>query len=530
METLRLIMSGAVVGQELAAEFGPLPPAFLPVGVKRLYELQLAGLAGAGPVHLVLPETFVVPPFDRERLAELSVEIVAIPEGLRLGEAVVYALNAIGLGDRPAHILHGDTLINEPPLGARDVIIGGVQTHAYAWAEIEMDGERVARLADVPAGEEGRGLAVAAGYFAFASSLALVRALTRARGDIIGGINLYLADHAVAMEPAPDWLDFGHVQTFFQSRLAVATARAFNSVRINGLTAYKSSQDMAKMAAEAGWLAAAPAALKPYCARLVDAGVADGRGYYQTEYEYLPVLAELFVHGAIARRSWLGILRSCEDFLRLCALYRGPGPAAAALEALAADKTLERLEAFARENGFDIHRSLSFEGRPAPSLTGMAKALAGGLDLDPARRESVMHGDFCFSNILYNARVRRIKTIDPRGSAGGAASLYGDPRYDLAKLAHSIVGRYDQIIAGRCRVRQHGTDFALSFEPLACQPWLAAALADLRVDGIAGDDQSVRAVTAGLFLSMIPLHADRPDRQRAFVANALRLFMDLDRA
>jgi hypothetical protein len=32
----------------------------------------------------------------------------------------------------------------------------------------------------------------------------------------------------------------------------------------------------------------------------------------------------------------------------------------------------------------------------------------------------------------------------------------------------------------------------------------------------------------GLFLSMLPLHADRPDRQGAFIANALRLFGDLD--
>ena len=32
----------------------------------------------------------------------------------------------------------------------------------------------------------------------------------------------------------------------------------------------------------------------------------------------------------------------------------------------------------------------------------------------------------------------------------------------------------------------------------------------------------------GLFLSMLPLHADRPDRQQAFVANALRLWRELD--
>ena len=31
-----------------------------------------------------------------------------------------------------------------------------------------------------------------------------------------------------------------------------------------------------------------------------------------------------------------------------------------------------------------------------------------------------------------------------------------------------------------------------------------------------------------LFLSMLPLHADRPDRQQAFIGNALRLWTALD--
>jgi hypothetical protein len=31
-----------------------------------------------------------------------------------------------------------------------------------------------------------------------------------------------------------------------------------------------------------------------------------------------------------------------------------------------------------------------------------------------------------------------------------------------------------------------------------------------------------------LFISMLPLHADRPERQTAFLANALRLYSQLD--
>jgi hypothetical protein len=527
VDAIRLIMSGAVVGQELAAEFGPLPPAMLPVGMKRLYELQLAEFGDARPAHMVLPESFPLSDLDRARLDALGVEVIAIPEGLRLGEAVIYALNSIGLTDRPVRLLHGDTLITDLPAEGGDLIVGGAHANEYAWAEINLDGERIVSLETVPAGEDGRGRPIAAGYFVFSSSLDLVRCLTRARGDFIEGVNQYLAGHAVVIAPARQWLDFGHVQTFYQSRLAVTTARAFNTVRLDGLTAAKSSDDAAKMRAEAAWLAGAPPDLQPYCARLVETGEADGRAFYKTEYEYLPLLSELFVYGAIGRAPWMRILASCEAFLGLCARHEGPGSAAAALERLAGAKTLARLEAFARATGFDIDKPLSFEGRPCPSLRRIAETLAAALGEGDGRAACVMHGDFCFSNILYSPRLRRIRVIDPRGAAGEGASLYGDTRYDLAKLAHSVVGRYDQIIAGRYVAGADGGDYAIAFEALPHQAWLAAALSELKVADRSGDDPAVRAVAAGLFLGMLPLHADRPDRQGAFIANALRLFREL---
>lgn len=530
--TVRLIMSGAVVGQELAAEFGPLPPSFLPVGVQRLYQLQMRALAGSGPVHLVLPETFAVPEHDAERLAELGVEVVPIPEGLRLGEAIVYALNAIGAGDVPVHLLHGDTLILEPPVGRDDLIVGGPRASEYAWAEMETDAAgRVLSLVNTLAGEDGHeGWPLAAGYFAFASGLDLLRSLTRQRGDFISGINHYLGGHEVSLVAAADWLDFGHLTTFFQSRLAVTTARAFNTVRIDGLTARKSSEDTAKMRAEAHWLQAAPPAVQIYAARLLGFGLERGRAFYETEYEYLPVLSELFVHGELGRKPWLRIMGSCEDFLKALAGVRGDGSGDRALRTLAADKTIARLEAFARASGQSITAPLLYDGRPCPSLLEIAEALSPAMGLASGRFECAMHGDLCFSNILWDSRVRRIKAIDPRGLVGEQPTLYGDLRYDLAKLAHSVVGRYDQIVAGRYRLELYGADYALAFDPAACQPWLEGALGDLSVDGVGGLSEPVRAVMASLFLSMLPLHADRPDRQQAFIGNALRLWTNLDRS
>ena len=56
-----LVTSGAYVGAELAAEFGPLPPAFLPVGNRRLIAHQHAALAhGFDRIVLTLPTNISV--------------------------------------------------------------------------------------------------------------------------------------------------------------------------------------------------------------------------------------------------------------------------------------------------------------------------------------------------------------------------------------------------------------------------------------------------------------------------------------
>src|SRR4029078_11733833 len=63
----------------------------------------------------------------------------------------------------------------------------------------------------------------------------------------------------------------------------------------------------------------------------------------------------------------------------------------------------------------------------------------------PLPYETISHGDCCFSNILYDERIRLLKLIDPKG-AMTADQLFSDPLYDFAKLSHSILGGYDFII------------------------------------------------------------------------------------
>jgi hypothetical protein len=533
-EPIWLILSSAFVGQELAAEFGRLPPCFLPVGMKRLFEYQLERLGSASDIRLTLPEGFEVPAGDAAMLAAAGVETLAIPEGLTLGEAVVYACNLIGAGDQPLHILHGDTLIEAVPRGYLDQIGIAESGDGYSWAEVECDANgRVVSLQTVAAGDASeRRYPVACGYFGFSSAAKLVRCITRSRGDFIVGVTLYAQEQPLQTTQVGSWYDFGHLRTFYRSRRLVTTARAFNSLQIDGITVRKFSHSAGdKIRAEADWYAALPPPLRVFTARLIDSGMTkDGAPCYDTEYEYLPTLGEVFVFGSLDRPSWGHALVSCSEFLNACGAIQDVNARGSdALEALVRHKTPARLIQFAREDHTSIEADMRYEGRPLPSLTRIAEDVIARIDWTSDRIATVMHGDFCFSNILYNSRVRRIRVIDPRGFAfEGRHDVFGDTRYDLAKLGHSILGRYDHIIAGRCSVNNAFGDYAIEFDQALHHGWVEAGFKELAIDSLKGDSAEVHAIIVSLFLSMLPLHADRPDRQRAFIANALRLYAQMD--
>ena len=133
-----------------------------------------------------------------------------------------------------------------------------------------------------------------------------------------------------------------------------------------------------------------------------------------------------------------------------------------------------------------------------------------------------MHGDFCFSNIFYDPKLDSIKVIDPRGSIDDLNKrITGAIEYDVLKLAHSFIGNYDKIIAGHFNiVKINGMEIIEFDEPSKELEsyFFKKAKCEYNID-----KNFIILGQISLFLSMIPLHNDRPDRQNAFYLNAVRL-------
>src|ERR1700733_9117204 len=103
-----IITSAAFINSEMSAEFGLLPPAFLPVGNARLYRRQAALLSRlADRVVLTLPESFVLPDHDVQLLKQLNLRVIRLPDGLSLAQSVMLAIIQSIEGDEPVILLHG---------------------------------------------------------------------------------------------------------------------------------------------------------------------------------------------------------------------------------------------------------------------------------------------------------------------------------------------------------------------------------------------------------------------------------------
>ena len=136
---------------------------------------------------------------------------------------------------------------------------------------------------------------------------------------------------------------------------------------------------------------------------------------------------------------------------------------------------------------------------------------------DSVNHVSIIHGDPSFANILFSPRSMNYKLIDPRGCFI-IDTIYGDYRYDLAKLRHCYHGRYDEITNNLFNVKRINNKIKLDFMKNNDYSLMDKIMEDNNIN-----IDEIELIEGLLFISMIPLHSDYPDRQLAFFATGIKI-------
>ena len=527
-EPLFLLLSGTYVGPELVSEFGQLPPCFLPCGTQRLYEDQIRfGRTLAPDLAIMLPDDFVAPVPDAEKLAANDIRILRADRQGTAAESLSDALNALDHQGR-IFVLFGDTLVSYGDEASEpDSFASGTTRHLARWASYAEDDGRTVFSENVQA--DGEDHSVVAGFFDFADA-ALLRDLAARYPDFIDLLNAYAAARDLHPLPATRWLDFGHLHTYYWSRRTELASRAFNSVTADGLTIRKTGTPARKIYAEASWFQDLPVRLRPFVPHFIDVHHEPQIGY-ELEYLHLPILSELYTFASLPSRLWLNIIASCKNFLETCQAERPrpfettPDYPARFFRDMFVGKTMRRLGTFAESADLLLDREWQLNGQRLPTILKTVENMVALIRPSAASDICIWHGDFHFANIFFDFRSQRVRVVDPRGMLpDGTVTMFGDARYDIAKLTHSVVGMYDFLMAGRYVLdRRGGYNIRLEFQPDAERDRFIREFSAYRIGPYACGGAEMTAMVALLFLSMLPLHDNDPDRQFALLANGLRL-------
>ena len=225
-----------------------------------------------------------------------------------------------------------------------------------------------------------------------------------------------------------------------------------------------------------------------------------------------------------------GIIDACVAYLNDEICFKSNNPLSVAIQndKLYFEKTLSRLKIYAKQSRVSLYHTWLINGIETPSLMDIIKETDCLITKRNVCFATLMHGDLCFSNILYDFKSKSIKIIDPRGIDNeGNICIYGDFRYDVAKLAHSVLGMYDFIIGGMFVYNESNPyDVSLHFEQNDEIIHVQNYFRSQKFGGYSLTELSTYPILVHLFLSMLPLHNDHPERQKAMLANALRLYIE----
>ena len=520
-----LIMSSAYLSIDFQVEIGAIPPAFLPIGNRKLIEHQVSSLRTAFPnqeIILSLPESFNLTETYKKQLSRLEIKVVTVPDSLSLSESVLYLLNTqenLFKVENPLSILYGDTYFSDFSFveSYDDLIAVSEAKNSYNWEYLN--------------GKDHHQNWVWCGYFLLSNIPLFLKSLALNRDDFNTAVKYYAKYQKTEYVYTDNWLDLGHVNTYFASRASLTTQRAFNDLSIVDGVVRKSGNPQLKIEAEAYWFNSIPPSIRRFTPLYLGTDYYDDRIYYSIEYLPNMPLNELFVHGQNQLQDWSRIFLEIKNWFSHAKITLPKSKQVKIVndyKSLVVEKTLERLQQYTKLTDISLSTPQFYAGRELPSLNDICQECCDSLAEFPSII-GILHGDLCFSNMLFDFRSLKLKVIDPRGlNANGEFTIYGDIKYDLAKLTHSVIGLYDFIISGNYIVQNENSksvslhfDIDQRIEEIQSRFMEIEFIPDIKISDII-------PLVIILFLSMLPLHSDRPDRQKAMLLNALKMYTELN--
>lgn len=438
------------------------------------------------------------------------------------------------------YINFGDTIINENIPAGENLILYSQVKESLRWTTFEYSDFKINEIYDKRLREIKENYNSFVGVFSFTDSIRLRKLLYKALEEkttddsFYKAIKKYNKFYNLNIVCTENWLDVGHLDMYYKSAKEVKS-RYFNNIKIDkkrGILT-KTSDNVDKLINEIKWYLKLPSIIQYLAPRIFDYSISNDAPYINMEYYSYNNLHNIYVYGNQHVDQWKVIFNSLEEVInefKCFTINLNKTEVYENLKNMYVKKTIQRLSAMKNHENFKRYfdKSIFVNGKKFESITYYLNKIEDLLDkynIYDIDQFQIIHGDFCLSNILYSLNSGTVRLIDPRGSFGNY-DIYGDVRYDLAKLSHSIRGKYDFIIEDLFQLVIKGNNINYMIYCNENHREIEKLFLK-RLAKYGNSAKSIQLIESLLFFSMIPLHEDYPNRQVMMLAIAIQLIDEL---
>ena len=465
-----------------------------------------------------------------------GIKIVTISSSTNIFESLL-----AGLGEdeivRYVEVIFSDVLVFNYTSELNDEIV--ISDEAFIpkfWSYIKKEKDGSLRVIDFPDHLTNlESMNVMIGRYRFSDIQVLKEILQKSKlhtGDLFSSLLLEYhsrKDLSLSSVPPGNWFDFGHTSEVKLGLKKILGSRYFNRVEVDSERGVvtKISANIDKLEDEKLWYLEMKNLIPVNIPRLY--GFENHGSFARLELEFIPGrnLAELSLDKD--KKSIREILDG--EILNLLHVFAQNASYDITANKLASEmyylKTENRLQALIEKGDRKvvdlILNGVELNSKEFPPILVFLKSMHQQIsELSSTALLGPIHGDLCFSNIIVGEKNGKVSLVDPRGRFGQkSASIYGDLRYDLAKLRHSYVSGYDLIKSGVRPFVLEGTRYKrshLSLIPLDNALHFESIMSRLNFK-----IEEVELIESLLFLSMLPLHNDEPKEQVQMLLTALEI-------
>ena len=523
-----LILTGSSIPSEMEKIIGELPSGLIPINGVPVIFRTINNLISKNYSKISIAVDYkkekIMKMLNKKYNEQVNFEFIDVDQKLAAGNSIITSIKKIK--EKHLLVILGFTVIEKNILQSKnfkkDFILSTSNfSKSNKWCVVKVKEKKIEAIYEKEKGiEAGSDFQALIGVYFFKNTNTLKKISKKKDNKIKIEINELLTEYnkikPISVIKTKNWSEANRNNNYFKSKKNLFPSRFFNFINLdekNGIVTKKSA-DKNKLKSEISWYKLIPQKIKLKTPKIIS--INQKEPSITMEYVQLPTLSEIWLYSEINLKNGIKILKEIEKIINEFKIEKHNVSKNDYFQ-IYIKKTDKRINELLSKNSkfkkIFNQEEVIINDQIYKNWKNIKKEIfVLSESLFNKNDNCLIHGDLCFSNILYNLKNNQHKLIDPRGKWG--TSIFGDIKYDVAKIRHSLIGGYDSINNGLFSIKYEKNKINFEIYKPDTYEEISKKM-DLWISKN-WNLNDVKLIEGLLFISMLPLHQNDFKKQLAF--------------